>query len=144
MQPRSSRISEELLMFTAIRMPRTRVSAWISLRARLIASNRSICSRRKRLSFKVNDSVFLGFVVAHEILIKVKESPLFGKLVDDILKKGVDKIDSLQWKPLEELDGEEIAVEEGIAQANQYCEKIGMKLSTIISVQEVTDFGEEE
>jgi uncharacterized protein YggE len=32
-------------------------------------------------------------------LIKVKESPSFGKLVDDILKIGVDKINSLEWKP---------------------------------------------
>jgi hypothetical protein len=35
------------------------------------------------------------------MLIKVKESPLFGKLVDDLLKKGVSKINSLEWKPLE-------------------------------------------
>jgi len=42
----------------------------------------------------------IGFVVAHEMLIRVKESPLFGKLVDDIMKKGVNKINSLEWKPL--------------------------------------------
>lgn len=82
-------------------MRRIRVSAWISLRARLIALSHSICSRKKYLYFKVTSLILLGFVVAHEILIKVKESPLFGKLVDDILKKGVDKINSLQWKPLE-------------------------------------------
>lgn len=131
-------------MYTAIPTQRTGVNARISPKARLIASSHSTYSKRRLLNSKVRDMICLGFVVAHEILIKVKEAPLFGKLVDDILKKGVDKIDSLQWKPLEELDGEEIAVEEGIAQAHQYCEKIGMKLSTIISVQEVTDFGEEE
>ncbi len=32
-------------------------------------------------------------------MIKVKEAPSFGKLVDDILKIGVDKINSLEWKP---------------------------------------------
>lgn len=36
---------------------------------------------------------------------------------------------------IQEVDGEEIAVEEGIAQAHQYCAKIGMKLDTIVSVQ---------
>ena len=32
-------------------------------------------------------------------MIKVKEAPPFGKLVDDILKIGVDRINSLEWKP---------------------------------------------
>lgn len=39
--------------------------------------------------------------MAHEMIIKVKEAPLFGKLADDLLKKGVHKINSLEWKPLE-------------------------------------------
>lgn len=101
MLPRSLRILEELLMFTAILMRRIRVNAWISLRARLIASGHSTYLKKRRHFFKVTVIISLGFVVAHEILIKVKESALFGKLVDDILKKGVDKINSLEWKPLE-------------------------------------------
>jgi uncharacterized protein YggE len=78
------------------------------------------------------------------MLIRVKEAPLFGKLVDDILKRGVNRINSLEWKPLVEVDGEEIAVAEGIEQANAICKKIGMQLDRIVSVQEVTDFGEDE
>jgi len=34
------------------------------------------------------------------MFIRVKEAPLFGKLADDLLKKGVYKINSLEWKPL--------------------------------------------
>jgi hypothetical protein len=45
---------------------------------------------------------------------------------------------------IQEIDGGEVAVEEGILQANQICEKIGMKLDKIISVEEVTDHGWEE
>jgi hypothetical protein len=29
----------------------------------------------------------------------MKESPQFGQLVDDIMKIGVNKINSLEWKP---------------------------------------------
>lgn len=36
------------------------------------------------------------------------------------------------------------AVVLGMAQATKICEKIGMKLTRIVSVEEVTDFGEEE
>lgn len=66
------------------------------------------------------------------------------------MKIGVDKINSLEWKPFDvisclskEVDGDEEAVEEGIKQAHAVCAKIGMKLDKIVSVQEVTDFGEE-
>jgi len=53
---------------------------------------------RKNQSLQV--SLFnQGFVVAHEMRISVKESTLFGKLIDDILKQGVNKINSLEWKP---------------------------------------------
>ena len=38
---------------------------------------------------------YSGFVVAHEIFLRVKETEGFGKLVDDILKIGVSKINSL-------------------------------------------------
>lgn len=44
-------------------------------------------------------TLHLGFVVAHEVNINVKESEGFGKLVDDIMKVGVNKINSLEWKP---------------------------------------------
>jgi uncharacterized protein YggE len=43
----------------------------------------------------------------------------------------------------QEADGEEFAVEEGIAQANEICKKLGATLAKVISVQEVTDFGED-
>ena len=42
-----------------------------------------------------------------------------------------------------ELNGEEIALENGLEQAQNICKKIGSKLSKIINVQEVTDFGED-
>jgi uncharacterized protein YggE len=44
---------------------------------------------------------YSGFVVAHEIFLRVKETDGFGKLVDDIMKIGVNKINSLEWKPKE-------------------------------------------
>lgn len=40
-------------------------------------------------------------MVAHEVNINVKESDSFGKLVDDIMKVGVNKINTLEWKPKE-------------------------------------------
>lgn len=40
-------------------------------------------------------------MVAHEVNINVKESDSFGKLVDDIMKVGVNKVNTLEWKPKE-------------------------------------------
>ena len=45
---------------------------------------------------------------------------------------------------IQEVSGEEIALVEGTEQAHAICKKIGSKLAKIISVQEVTDFGEDE
>ena len=39
--------------------------------------------------------------MAHEVNINVKESEAFGKLVDDIMKVGVNKVNSLELKPKE-------------------------------------------
>jgi len=46
------------------------------------------------------------------------------------------------YNTIQELSGEELALEEGLQQAQDICKKIGSKLAKIISVQEVTDFGE--
>ncbi len=45
---------------------------------------------------------------------KIQDVKDIGKLADDILKSGVSKINSFEWKPLEEIDNEEQAVTEGI------------------------------
>ncbi len=65
-------------------------------------------------------------------------------MTDDILKSGVTKINSFEWKPLEEVDNEEKVVTEGIELVNSICQKIGSKLGRIVAVEEVTDYGEEE
>ena len=44
---------------------------------------------------------------------------------------------------IQEADGEEFAVEEGLEQAKNICKKLGMTLDKIVSMEEVTDFGEE-
>lgn len=45
---------------------------------------------------------------------------------------------------MQEADGEEFAVEEGLAQAKEICKKLGSTLAKVVSVQEVTDFGEDK
>ncbi len=45
---------------------------------------------------------------------KIKDVKDIGKLTDDILKSGVTKINSFEWKALEEVDNEEETVTQGI------------------------------
>lgn len=81
-----------------------------------------------------------AFSVSHETVAKITDVSGIGKLADDILKSGVSKISSFEWKPLEEVDNEEQAVTEGIELVNNICDQIGMELGRIVAVSEVTDY----
>lgn len=80
-------------------MRKIRINAKISLRLRCSISSRNTILIKSNQFSDVLMFYEVEFTVAHEMLIKVKNTANFGKLADDILKRGVNKINSFTWKP---------------------------------------------
>ena len=77
---------------------------------------------------------YLGFVVRHDVTIKVLTTDKIGILVDKLLGLGTLKLNKLEWKAFNEIDPEEKAIDEGIQQGVDLCKHIDRKMGEIISI----------
>ncbi len=79
------------------------------------------------------------FFVSHEITIKVHAVDKIGELVDGIMYGKEIIYKSFEWKPLKEKDIGEEAIEEGLKEGKELCQKLGLELGRIVAIEEVAD-----
>lgn len=65
-------------------------------------------------------------------------------MLDKLASLGIYKINSFDWKPFEEVNVEEIAINNGIAQGKDLCEKINRKIGQILAIEEVYSADDED
>lgn len=82
-----------------------------------------------------------AFIVKHEVTIKVRKFEGLGKMTDQLLQAGYGliTIDSFEWKSENEENPEREALKAGVSDGQEICQRMGLKLSRIVSATEVDD-----